>query len=64
MNNMLNSFDPSNRAQIYYNVRSTPQMFILDKNKKIIMKGIGADQLEEVMDEIILREQKMQNQNK
>ena len=58
MNKMLNTFDPSNRAQIYYNIRSTPQMFILDENKEIIMKGIGADQLEEVMDEIILRDQK------
>ena len=64
MNKMLNTFDPSNRAQIYYNIRSTPQMFILDKEKEIIMKGIGADQLEEVMDEIILREQKMQNEKK
>ena len=61
MNKILNTFDPSNRAQIYYNIRSTPSMFILDKDKKIIMKGIGADQLEEVMDEIILRDQKMQN---
>ena len=64
MKNMLNTFDPSNRAQIYYNIRSTPQMFILDKEKEIIMKGIGADQLEEVMDEIILREQKMMDQKK
>ena len=64
MDNMINTFDPSNRAQIYYNIRSTPQMFILDKEKDIIMKGIGADQLEEVMDEIILREQKMQDEKK
>ncbi len=59
MENMLNTYDPSNRAQIYYNVRSTPSMFILNKDKEIIMKGIGADQLDEVMDEIIKREQKM-----
>ncbi len=58
MENMLNTYDPSNRAQIYYNVRSTPSMFILNKDKEIIMKGIGADQLDEVMDEIIKREQK------
>jgi thiol-disulfide isomerase/thioredoxin len=57
MENMLNTYDPSNRAQIYYNVRSTPSMFILNKDKEIIMKGIGADQLDEVMDKIIKREQ-------
>ena len=57
MENMLNTYDPSNRAQIYYNVRSTPSMFILNKDKEIIMKGIGADQLDEVMDEIIKRDQ-------
>lgn len=57
MDNMINTYDPSNRAQIYYNVRSTPSMFILNKDKEIIMKGIGADQLDEVMDEIIKREQ-------
>jgi len=57
MENMLNTYDPSNRAQIYYNVRSTPSMFILNKDKEIIMKGIGADQLDQVMDEIIKREQ-------
>ena len=32
-------------------------MFILNKDKEIIMKGIGADQLDEVMDKIIKREQ-------
>lgn len=61
MENMLNTYDPSNRAQIYYNVRSTPSMFIMNKDKEIIMKGIGADQLDEVMDEIIKRDQKNQS---
>jgi len=55
MDNMINTYDPSQRAQVYYNIRSTPVMFILDKNKEIIMKGIGADQLEEVMEQILKR---------
>jgi len=56
MDKMLNTYDPSQRAQIFYNVRSTPSLFILNKDKEIIMKGIGADQLDEVMDEIIKRD--------
>ena len=64
MDNMLNTYDPSNRAQIYYNVRSTPSMFILNKDKEIIMKGIGADQLDSVMEEILKRDQQQKTTNK
>ncbi len=34
------------------NVRTTPLIFILDKNREILIKGIGAAQLEEVMNQI------------
>ena len=40
-----------------YDITSTPRIFILDKDKKIVMKGIGAEQLGAVMDQIILEEQ-------
>ena len=33
-----------------YDIRSTPRIFILDENKKIIAKHIGVDQLKEVLD--------------
>ena len=36
-----------------YNVKTTPQMYILDKDKKIIMKNIGAEQLPEVMEKLM-----------
>ena len=36
-----------------FNVRSTPKMFILDKNREILIKNIGAKQLESVMNLII-----------
>ncbi len=36
-----------------YYVTSTPQIYILDKDHKIIMKKIAAEQLDTVMDEII-----------
>ncbi len=39
-----------------YNIKATPQIYILDKNKKIISKKIGAEQLPDVMDSIIEHE--------
>ncbi|MEM6967245.1 MAG: redoxin domain-containing protein [Bacteroidota bacterium] len=64
MDKMMHTYDPSQRAQVYYNIRSTPSLFILNKNKEIISKGIGADQLDEVMDQIILRDQENMNKEK
>ncbi|MCB0661160.1 MAG: redoxin domain-containing protein [Saprospiraceae bacterium] len=58
--NFMNVVDPYHRSKykVLYNIKSTPQIFILDKDKKIIMKRIGAEQLSEVMDQIILQEQR------
>ena len=33
-----------------YDIRSTPRIFILDENKKIIAKHIGVDQVKEILD--------------
>lgn len=51
----INAADPyhTSRYKVLYDVKSTPQIFILDKDKKIISKGIGAEQLDEVMNEIL-----------
>lgn len=56
----LHTVDPYNRSkfQTIYDIRSTPQMYILDKDKEIISKRIGAEQLEEVMDQIIKAREK------
>lgn len=58
--NWMNLVDPylQSRYKTLYNIKSTPQIFILDKNKEIIMKRIGAEQLDEVMDKIIERDKK------
>ncbi len=48
----IHAVDPYNYAKVYY-VKTTPQVFILDKDKKIISKRIAPDQLNEVMDRII-----------
>lgn len=39
-----------------YNVESTPQIFILDKDKNIVVKRIGSEQLDEVLQELIMLE--------
>lgn len=41
-----------------YNIKSTPQIFVLDKNKKILSKRIGAEQLGDVIDNIIEQDNK------
>ena len=36
-----------------YDVKTTPQIFVLDKDKKIIVKKIAGEDLATVMEEII-----------
>ncbi len=51
----LNLADPKNKATMHseYNIRSTPSVFILDKDKKILMKQVPTNKLGEVMENII-----------
>ena len=42
-----------NRYKTIYDVKTTPQIFILDKDKKIIVKKIAGEDLKPVMDEIM-----------
>ncbi len=39
--------------RLNYNIRSTPVLYVLDKDKTIISKNLGADQLPEVMDRLM-----------
>ena len=52
---VINLVDPYHRSRfnVKYNVTGTPRIFILDRDKKIAIKGIGAEQLDEVMEKII-----------
>jgi thiol-disulfide isomerase/thioredoxin len=50
MKNWINVTDPFMQGKSKYNVKSNPRIFVLDKDKKIISKGIGSDQLQEVLD--------------
>jgi thiol-disulfide isomerase/thioredoxin len=49
---VVDPYNQSRFSQTYY-IKSTPQLYILDKDKKILSKRIGADQLKEVMGTII-----------
>ncbi|PHN01166.1 TlpA family protein disulfide reductase [Flavilitoribacter nigricans] len=56
----LHTVDPYNRSRFskVYDVKSTPQIYVLDRNKEIISKKIDAEQLEELMNHIIEQKEK------
>ncbi|WP_222935978.1 redoxin family protein [Neolewinella lacunae] len=45
----LHATDRYQRFHLEYNVQSTPSIYVLDENKKIVSKRIGAEQLDEVL---------------
>lgn len=51
----INANDPGNKSRFYqkYDVRTTPKILILDKNKEILVNRIGASQLGEMMSRYI-----------
>ena len=54
----INAADEKHRSRfkLKYNVSTTPKVFVLDKDRKILMKNIGSDQLEDVMIQILKQE--------
>lgn len=50
--NWINGWDPERRSNFgyYYNVEATPLIYILDRDKNIIAKKIGADDIEPFID--------------
>ncbi len=55
MGGFINAADKYHESnyKVKYNVTSTPKVFILDQKREILIKNIGAEHLETVMDEII-----------
>lgn len=55
----LNAMDPyiQSKYKTIYDVRTTPQIYVLDSNKEIIMKRIDAKQLDEVFEELMLNDE-------
>ncbi len=54
MKDWINTTDPEHKSRfrIIYDVKTTPQVYILDKDKRILTKKIGAEQLPEVMEKL------------
>lgn len=50
-----NMYDPyiRSRYKMLYDVQTTPQIFILNRNHEILMKRIGSEQLGEVMEQVM-----------
>lgn len=51
----FNAYDPYIRSKYktLYDVQTTPQIFILNRNHEILMKRIGAEQLGDVMEQVM-----------
>jgi thiol-disulfide isomerase/thioredoxin len=66
MNIFLNVADPYHQSKfsILYDVKTTPQIFIMDAKKEILMKRIAAEQLSEVMSELMERKQQIEQELK
>lgn len=47
----INCWDPQNQTnfRIYYHIESTPMLYLLDKNKKIIAKKLDIEQLSDML---------------
>ena len=57
LNDWINVVAPAegSRYVLDYNLHTTPEIFVLDRNKKILIKDIGVKQLSSVMDKILKR---------
>lgn len=60
MDVFFNTVDPYHRSRYktIYDIRSTPQIYVLDEEKTILSKRIGAEQLPEVIDFILEKKAK------
>ncbi len=52
---IVNTADPYHKSKykVVYDITSTPQIYVLDKDKKIVSKRISAEQLPEVLDRML-----------
>jgi hypothetical protein len=57
----INVGDPYMRSKykLVYDIRSTPQMYLLDEDKRIILKKISAEQFEEEIPRCIENDKKI-----
>lgn len=62
----INVVDPYllSKFSTIYDIKSTPQIFILDKKKEILLKRLAAEQLDSVMEELLHRQEQVDEQFK
>ena len=62
----LNTYDPyiKSKYKTIYDVKTTPQIFILDRKHEILMKRIAAEQLDKVMEDVIRFQEERKKQGK
>lgn len=62
----INTYDPyiQSHYKTLYDVQSTPQIFILDRKHEILIKRIGADQLSQVMEDLMRFQEERKNSNR
>jgi hypothetical protein len=53
MDNFINTSDHYQTYRRVISIPSTPQIFILDENKKILLKGFDVIKIEEIFEEIL-----------
>ena len=65
-NDFINVYDPyiQSRYKTLYDVRTTPQVYILDRKHEILMKRISAEQLSEVMEQVMKVEERKLREGK
>ena len=60
LENWINAWDPYNQSgfRLFYDIRSTPSIYLLDRGKKIIAKRIDVETLEKVLEDEYARKDK------
>ncbi len=63
MGGFYNTVDPFNvsRYRTKYDVRTTPKIYILDRDKKILLKNFAIEKISEVMEEVMKVEESKKN---
>mgnify|MGYP001286141593 CR=1 FL=1 len=65
MDGFINTVDPHNmsRFRTKFDVRTTPKIYILDKDKKILLKNFAIEKITEIMEEVIRVEESKTERN-
>ena len=57
----LNTIDPYHRSKYKttYDIKTTPQIYLLDKDKIIVSKRLSAEQIPDILDELLLTNEEL-----